>query len=79
MLSFEEIEGCFPDGAVSLPDAWTGVTAQWLHDFAHAVAVAERGACANIARKFVWYEAEGCSPDESNERIAQLIEKRSNS
>lgn len=48
MLSFEEIEDCFPDGAVSLPDGWTGVTAQWLHDFAHAVAAKEREACAKV-------------------------------
>lgn len=49
MLSFEEIEDCFPDGACS--DDATGntlVSAQWLHDFAHAVAAKEREACAKI-------------------------------
>ena len=48
MLSFEEIEDCMPDGAASLPDGWTGVTAQWLHDFAHAIAAKEREACAKV-------------------------------
>ncbi|MBK8467628.1 MAG: hypothetical protein IPL32_17580 [Chloracidobacterium sp.] len=37
MLSFEEIEDCFPNGAVSLPDGWIGVTAQWMHDLARAI------------------------------------------
>ena len=40
MLSFEEIEDCFPNGAVSLPDGWIGVTAQWMHDLAHAIEAA---------------------------------------
>lgn len=47
MLSFEEIEDCFPDGACT--DSATGkalVSAQWLHDFAFAVAAAERKACS---------------------------------
>jgi len=45
MLSFEEIEDCFPDGACC--DDNTGktmVSAQWLHDFAHAIAAKEREA-----------------------------------
>lgn len=40
MLSFEEIEDCFPNGAVSLPDGWIGVTAQWMHDLARAIEAA---------------------------------------
>lgn len=40
MLSFKDIEDCFPDGAVSLPDGWTGVTTQWLHDFAKVIEAA---------------------------------------
>lgn len=42
MLTFEEIEDCFPYGAKSMEDGLTGVNAQWLHDFAHAVAAKER-------------------------------------
>lgn len=40
MLSFEEIEDCFPNGAVSLPDGWIGVTAQWMLDLARAIEAA---------------------------------------
>lgn len=40
MLSFEEIEDCFPDG--SYGDDAICVSAQWLHDFAHAIAGKER-------------------------------------
>lgn len=49
MLSFEEIEDCFPDGMLCHePTGKTLVSAQWLHDFAHAVAAKEREACAQI-------------------------------
>lgn len=53
MLSFEDIEDCFPDGALN--DEATGktmVSAQWLHDFARAVAAKEGEACAVIAENF---------------------------
>jgi hypothetical protein len=46
-MTFEEIEDCFPDGALS--DDETGntlVSAQWLHDFAKNIAAHERTACA---------------------------------
>lgn len=46
MLTFEEIEGCFPDGACSDATGKMLVSAQWLHDFAHAVSAKEREACA---------------------------------
>lgn len=49
MLTFDEIENCMPDGACSDPS--TGeirVSSQWLHDYAHAVAQAEREACARF-------------------------------
>jgi len=38
MLTFEQIEACFPPGAVST-EACDGIiiTAQWVHDFAHAI------------------------------------------
>ena len=39
-------------------------------------ALTERAECAKIAREFAWYEADGCSPEESNERIAALIERQ---
>lgn len=62
MLSFEEIEDCFPNGAVSLPDGWIGVTAQWMHDFARAIEAAvlpEGYALVSIAQLKTWgcYEA----------------------
>lgn len=46
-MTFDEIEDCFPDGALS--DNETGktlVSAQWLHDFARNIAALEREACA---------------------------------
>ena len=54
MLSFEEIEDCFPEGAESdMPRSGkTLVSAQWLHDFAHAVAEKEREACAKLADEY---------------------------
>ena len=51
MLSFAEIENCFPDGSSN--DDATGktlVSAQWLHDFAHAIAAVESNACAKVLR-----------------------------
>ena len=68
MLSFEEIEDRFPEGASS--DGATGgtiVSAQWLHDFAKNVSTAEREACARIADGYV-----GADP------IADAIRMRSN-
>ena len=45
MLSFEEIEDCFPDaGNIS----GHIVSGQWLHDFANNVAAKEREACAMV-------------------------------
>lgn len=38
MLSFEEIENCFPaEGCDGTGNGEVIVTAQWIHDFAHAV------------------------------------------
>lgn len=57
MLSFEEIEDCFPNGAVSLPDGWIGVTAQWMHDLARAIEAAvlpEGYALISIAQLKTW-------------------------
>lgn len=49
MLNFEEIEDCFPEhGALCATDGRVTVSAQWVHDFAHKVAVKEREECANI-------------------------------
>lgn len=57
MLTFDEIEGCMPDGAHAAIDddgnetGFTFVSAQWLHDFAHRVAAAEREACKADCRQ----------------------------
>lgn len=49
MLDFEQIEDCFPEGgALCAVDGRVTVSAQWLHDFAHAVAGKEREACAKV-------------------------------
>lgn len=38
-LTFDEIEDCFPEGACALDETgMIAVTAQWLHDFAQAIA-----------------------------------------
>jgi hypothetical protein len=37
LLTFEEVEDCFPLGAKTMEDGVTGVSAQWLHDFARAI------------------------------------------
>ena len=49
MLTFNEIEDCFPEHGGTTDDGAMICSAQWLHDFAHAVAAKEREACANIA------------------------------
>jgi hypothetical protein len=52
MLSFDEIEDCFPEGGHT--DNMTGkmcVSAQWLHDFAHAVSAKERKECAKVCEE----------------------------
>lgn len=36
-LTFAEIEECFPEGGHSNDDGSVTVSAQWLHDFAHAI------------------------------------------
>lgn len=48
MLSFDEIEDCFPDNTGTDNDGRMHCTAQWLHDFAHSVAAFEREACAKL-------------------------------
>lgn len=67
MLTFEQIEDCFPLGSISMEDGWTGVTAQWLHDFAHAIAAKEREACAKV-----------CDPYTHGQWFAAAIRARSN-
>ncbi|MBU0753270.1 MAG: hypothetical protein KJ787_03065 [Gammaproteobacteria bacterium] len=52
MLSFEEIEDCFPDNTGTDNVGRMRCTAQWLHDFAHAIAAKEREACADVARRW---------------------------
>ncbi len=38
MLTFEEIEDCFPEGEYSIEDDGPcTMSAQWLHDFARAI------------------------------------------
>ena len=85
MLSFEEIEDCMPDCAVSLPDGWTGVTAQWLHDFAHAVAAKEREACAKLCETAevpididVWMGTKKSLTAATAIGLSTVIRKRSN-
>lgn len=47
MLTFEETEDCFPPGWCGTTDDGSVVcSAQWLHDFAKAVAAKENEACA---------------------------------
>jgi hypothetical protein len=51
MLSFDEIEDCFPEGGHT--DNMTGkmcVSAQWLHDFAYLIAAKERERCRQAVR-----------------------------
>jgi hypothetical protein len=52
MLTFEEIEDAMPegDGCYSCDCGYIKTSAQWLHDFAHAVATKEREVCANRLR-----------------------------
>ena len=52
-----------------------GWTADSVRAYAAEQVAAERERCAGIARGFLWYEADSCSPEESNERIAALIEQ----
>lgn len=42
-MDFDEIEDCFPNGALCHEETGkTLVSAQWLHDFARAIAEAQR-------------------------------------
>jgi hypothetical protein len=75
MLSFEEIEDCFPDaGNIS----GHIVSGQWLHDFANNVAAKEREACAMVCEAeyaglgSVWY-----SRIEAASACAKAIRERS--
>ena len=53
MLNFDEIEDCFPErGALCAIEGRITVSAQWLHDFARAVAAKEREECAAICDRF---------------------------
>ena len=50
IINFDAIEDCFPEhGALCAVDGRVTVSAQWLHDFASAVAAKEREACAQAA------------------------------
>jgi hypothetical protein len=49
MPSFKEIEDCFPEDGATTEENGVLCSAQWLHDFARAVAKKEREACAKIA------------------------------
>lgn len=50
MLSFDEIEDCFPQWGGTTDDGTMICSAQWLHDFAKSVAEKEREACAKVLR-----------------------------
>ena len=78
MLSFDEIEDCFPEGGST--DNVTGkilVSAQWLHDFAHKIASKEREECANECEYFASKEEIKFS-DGAYLQCAQAMRKRSN-
>ena len=84
-MNFEQIEDCMPDGAVSLTDGLTGVTAQWLHEFAHEVAAKEREACAKLCETAevpididVWMGTKKALTAATAIGLATAIRKRSN-
>lgn len=72
-MTFEEIEGCFPDGLYVNGDGTLEVSAKWLHGFAHNVAEKEREACANLAEYFEDDMGHGKA-----QKIADKIRVRSN-
>jgi hypothetical protein len=72
MLSFEEVENCFPDGGLSGSDG-ISVSAQWLHNFAQAVAAQERESCAKACEAVDSFDY-----DDPNATFAVAIRKRSN-
>lgn len=83
MLNFDEIEDCFPEhGAFCLVDGRVAVSAQWLHDFAHAVAAKERMACsiaAEAEKLECPTDSEGDQAyDTAIEHVAKAIRMRSN-
>jgi hypothetical protein len=47
-MTFDEVEDCFPDGELTVNG---DISAQWLHDFAQAVAAKEREACAKVCEE----------------------------
>lgn len=69
MLSFEEIEDCFPEHGATSEANGILCSAQWLHDFARAVAAKEREA---IIGKIPC----GCSVDP--QWVCDIIRERSN-
>lgn len=80
MLYFDEIEDCFPDlGAFCAIDGRATVSAQWLHDFAHAVAAKERDECAKLCdeplsldeelRHRSWWECAAAIRERSNVEV----------
>jgi hypothetical protein len=44
--------------------------------FVREIESAERQACAKLAREFVWFDCEDCSPDQGNIFIARAIGER---
>jgi hypothetical protein len=78
MLNFEKIEDCFPEhGALCAVDDRITVSAQWLHDFAHAVAQKEREACA-IVCVTLWDLRDDERARMHAGKCANAIRKRSN-
>lgn len=73
------------DDMIKVALKWYDSGAEDMQEFADMVsglldesAKSEREACAKIAETFVWFEAEGCGPDEGNVFIARAIRERSN-
>ena len=50
-----------------------GCPAEEVEEVLQPIVRDEREACAKLADNFVWFEADGCSPDEGNKFIATAI------
>ena len=51
-MTFDQIEKCFPEGSYPLPDGSIAVSAQWLHDFARAIAAELQKEAVPVAYMF---------------------------
>lgn len=82
MLTFEEIEDCFPGGKSTIHgpilDGHLIVSSSWLHYFATAVAAKEREACAKVCEARMERHEHEYREDIEAQECAAAIRMRSN-